>query len=123
MERLSLIISENLRLAVTNIHIRFEDNSLSRRDSRFNFGLMCDSVNYSVTNGNFERIFINIDEKRKEQRAFSMLEVKQIAAYWNSNTADNWSEDREFPSLPADRLIEMSQKYTEGIKKRYAVSQ
>lgn len=81
-----MIISENLRMIVTNVHIRFEDNFISRRDTMFNFGIIIDSVNYSVTNNNFERVFINIDEKRQEQRAFSMLEVKQLGAYWNSNT-------------------------------------
>lgn len=96
MERLSTIISENLRMMVTNVHIRFEDNQVSRRDCKFNFGLTIDYVNYSVTNNNFERVFINIDEKRQEQRAFSMLEVKQLAAYWNSNSQDNWSAAKEF---------------------------
>ncbi len=76
MKRLSRIIEENLRLIVTNLHIRFEDNGVSRVDSLFNFGLTFDALNYSVTNNNFERVFINIDNKKQEQKAYSMLEVK-----------------------------------------------
>ena len=55
MSRLSSIVEENLRLILTNVHIRFED-SLSRRDSIFNFGIMFDTLNYSVVNKNFERV-------------------------------------------------------------------
>lgn len=76
MKRLIRIIEENMRLIVTNLHIRFEDNGVSRVDSLFNFGLTFDALNYSVTNNNFERVFINIDNKKQEQKAFSMLEVK-----------------------------------------------
>jgi hypothetical protein len=32
LKRLNLVIRENLRLIVTNIHLRFEDSLLSRRD-------------------------------------------------------------------------------------------
>ena len=63
MSRLSAIVEENLRLIITNMHVRFED-SFSRRDNIFNFGIMFDTLNYSVTNNNFERVFINIDDKK-----------------------------------------------------------
>jgi hypothetical protein len=66
MSRLSQIVEENLRLILTNFHLRFEDNSVSRSDSQFNFGVMFDTLNYSVTNNNFERVFINIDNKKQE---------------------------------------------------------
>ena len=66
MSRLSQIVEENLRLILTNFHLRFEDNSVSRSYSQFNFGVMFDTLNYSVTNKNFERVFINIDNKKEE---------------------------------------------------------
>jgi len=66
MKRLTQIIEENLRLIITNVHIRFEDSNVSRRDHSFNFGITFDSLNYSVTNNNFERVFINIDDKKQE---------------------------------------------------------
>lgn len=75
VSRLGRIIEENLRLIVTNLHIRFEDNGVSRSDTQFNFGIMFDMLNYSVTNNNFERVFINIDNKKQEQKSYSMLEV------------------------------------------------
>ena len=64
MSRLSRIIEENLRMSITNLHIRFEDNGVSRSDSQLNFGIMFDTLNYSVTNNNFERVFIDIDKKK-----------------------------------------------------------
>jgi|LauGreDrversion4_2_1035121.scaffolds.fasta_scaffold07739_10 hypothetical protein len=85
MKRLTKIIKENLRFVVTNVHIRFEDSLVSRPDHQFNVGIILDSLNYSMTNNNFERVFINIDDKKQEQRSFSMLEIKQVAVYWNSN--------------------------------------
>ena len=64
MNRLTTIISENWRLVLTNVHIRFEDTFVSRREHQFNMGIMFDTLNYSVTNNNFERVFINIDDKK-----------------------------------------------------------
>lgn len=53
-------------MSITNLHIRFEDNAVSRSDSQFNFGIMLDTLNYSVTNNNFEKVFIDIDKKKQE---------------------------------------------------------
>ena len=53
-------------MSITNLHIRFEDNGVSRSDSQFNFGIMFDTLNYSVTNNNFEKVFIDIDKKKQE---------------------------------------------------------
>ncbi len=75
MSRLSAIVRENMRLSLSCVHIRFED-SYSRGDSMFNFGIIFDNLNYSVTNSNFEKVFINIDDKKQEQKSFSILEVK-----------------------------------------------
>ena len=85
----------------------------------FNFGIMFDTLNYSVTNNNFERVFINIDDKKQEQKSFSMLEIKQIALYWNSNAGENWTKNPEFKTFPAQKVIDFSKKYTENMKKRY----
>ena len=61
MKRLNKIISENLRLIVTNVHIRFEDSLVSRREQMMNSGIILNQLNYSSTNNNFERVFIDID--------------------------------------------------------------
>jgi hypothetical protein len=61
---------------VKNIHIRFEDTGVSRHDKSFNFGAIIDEVQWSSTNNRFERVFLNIDDKKSENRSFSMLEVK-----------------------------------------------
>lgn len=60
------MIVENLRISVSNIHVRYEDTLLSRRDSSFNFGIVIDNINYSMTNNRYERVFINIDDKKQE---------------------------------------------------------
>ena len=62
---------------------------------------MLDNLNYSMTNSNYERVFINIDDKKQEQRSFSMLELKQLAIYWNSNAQENWTKNKEFMNLNA----------------------
>lgn len=76
---------ENLRINIRNVHIRFEDNFVSRHDQAFNFGIISESITYSMTNNRFVRAFLNIDDKLQEQRSFSMLKVLKLAVYWNSN--------------------------------------
>ena len=63
MSRLNSMIEENLRISVRNIHIRFEDTKVSRFDSAFNFGLIAESITYSMTNNRFQRAFLNVDDK------------------------------------------------------------
>lgn len=63
LSRLSSVILENLRINVRNIHIRFEDNYVSRRNQAFNFGIISESITYSMTNNRFVRAFLNIDDK------------------------------------------------------------
>jgi hypothetical protein len=72
-----------------------------------------------VTNNLFERVFINLDDKKQEQRSFSMLEIKQVGLYWNSAAQDNWSKSKEFGSSSAQKLIDFSRKYVETLKKRF----
>ena len=48
-----------------------------------------------------------------------MLEVKQLALYWNSNASENWTKNPEFREYPAQKVIEFSRRYTESLKKRY----
>lgn len=48
-----------------------------------------------------------------------MLEIKQLAVYWNSNAQDNWSKNKEFTNLSGQKLIDYSKKFTEQLKKRY----
>lgn len=79
------IIKENLRFSLSNIHIRFEDSGVSRLNKSFNFAVTVDKVTYSSTNSKFERVFLNIDDKKREMRSFAMLEVNQLALYWNTN--------------------------------------
>jgi len=88
MERINAIIKENLRLVMTNVHIRYEDVNLSRRDQAFLFGITFDHLSYHMTNNKFEAEFLNIDDKKQEQKSFSMLEVKKLGLYWNSNAKE-----------------------------------
>jgi hypothetical protein len=96
LSRIQGVILENLRINIRNVHIRFEDNFVSRRDQAFNFGLIAESITYSMTNNRFVRAFLNIDDKLQEQRSFSMMKVLKFAMYWNSNAQDNWTKSREF---------------------------
>ena len=102
-----------------NIHLRFEDTNCSRVDKSFNFALTLDKVIYSSTNNRFERVFLNIDDKKSEKRSFSMLEIKQLALYWNSNAFDNWTQNSEFVNLDCQKTIDYSKKYIENLKRKY----
>lgn len=99
MSRLNKIISENLRINVHGVHLRFEDKCVSRMDKAFNAGLTIEHLGWSSTNSRFERVFINIDDKKREKRSFKMLEIKQLALYWNSNIHENWTSNSEFVNL------------------------
>lgn len=79
------IVYENLRINVRNIHLRFEDTKISRADQAFNFGIMAESLSYSMTNNRFTKTFLNIDDKIQEQKSFSLLLVTKFAMYWKSN--------------------------------------
>ena len=48
-----------------------------------------------------------------------MLEIQQLAVYWNSNASENWSKNKEFQSSSAQRLIDHSKKFSENLKKRH----
>ena len=98
MKRLNNIISENLQLVVKNVHIRFEDSKLARKDQMTNFGIILNQLNYSMTNSNFQRTFINIDDKRQEQKSYSMLEIQSLALYWNSDAKESWYKSKDFMS-------------------------
>jgi hypothetical protein len=91
ISRLKKIVQENLRLTVQNVHLRFEDAGISRADKAFNFALTFDQLRYSSTNNRFERVFLNIDDKKNEKRSFAMLEIKQLALYWNTNAQESWT--------------------------------
>jgi vacuolar protein sorting-associated protein 13A/C len=91
--KLGKAIYENLRINVRNIHIRFEDTKVSRSDQAFNFGLLAESISYSMTNNRFQKAFLNIDDKLQEQKSFSLLLVSKFAMYWNSNAQDNWTKN------------------------------
>lgn len=96
LARITSVILENLRINIRSVHIRFEDNYVSRRDQAFNFGITSESITYSMTNNRFVRAFLNIDDKLQEQRSFSMLKILKLAMYWNSNAQENWTKNREF---------------------------
>lgn len=119
MERIKKIIKENLRFVVNNLHMRFEDSNICRKDKCFNLGIVYDQCIYSSTNSRFDRVFINIDDKRQEKRSFAWLEFKQFATYWNTNAHDNWSNNSEFLKLDCPKMIDYSMKYVENLKRKY----
>lgn len=119
MSNLLKVVEENVRIVVNGIHVRFEDKSVSRIDKAFNCGLTIDQLMYSSTNSKFERVFINIDDKKREKRSFKMLEIKRFALYWNSNSHENWSKNSEFLSLDSHQLIEFSKNYVDNLNRKY----
>lgn len=72
-----------------------------------------------MTNNRYEKVFINIDDKKQEQKSFAMLEIKQLAVYWNSNAQENWTNNKEFVNLSALKTIDFSKKFTENLKRKY----
>lgn len=101
------------------MHIRFEDRGVSRVDKAFNFAVIIDQLIYSSTNNRFERVFLDIDDKKRENRSFSMLSIKQFAMYWNTNVHENWTQNTEFLDLECQRTIDFSKKYVENLKHKY----
>lgn len=59
--------------------MRFEDNNVCRSNEgehkSFNLGAVIDRVTYSSTNSRFERRFVSLEDKTREKRAFSKLDV------------------------------------------------
>ena len=98
-----------MQIVVENVHIRFEDNGVSRaaqgNPTNFNFGVTCDSISYSQTNSRFERKFISLDDRLREKRGFSMLEISQLAAYWNTEVVDNWTSSDAFSSCDEESFV------------------
>ena len=64
-------------------------------------------------------MFINIDDKKKENRSFKMLEIKQLAMYWNTNVGENWTQNSEFVNLDCLKTIDFSKKYVDNLKRKY----
>ena len=92
---------------------------MSRVDKSFNFAIMIDQLQYSYTNNRFERVFLNIDDRKKENRSFKLLEIKQFAMYWNTGVFENWTQNSEFVNLDCLKTIDFSKKYVENLKRKY----
>jgi vacuolar protein sorting-associated protein 13A/C len=119
LSKMLKIVYENLRINVRNLHIRFEDTNVSRCDQAFNFGLMAESISYSMTNNRFAKAFLNIDDKIQEQKSFSLLLVTKFAMYWNSNAQDNWTKNKEFINLTAQGTIDFSKRHTDNLMRKH----
>jgi len=113
------LIWENLRVKLTNIHIRFEDTNVSRCDQAFNFGFMAESIIYSMTNNRFQRTFLDINDKIQEKRSFALLTVTKFAMYWNSNAQDNWTKNKEFINLTAQKTLDFSKRHTDNLMRKH----
>ena len=113
------VIWENLRINVRHVHIRFEDTLVSRQDQAFNLGFLAESITYSMTNNRFVRAFLNLDDKIREQRSFSLLKLRKFAIYWNSNAQDNWTKNREFINLGAKGTIAFSKNHIEILMRKH----
>ena len=84
-------ISENIRLKFTGIHLRIEDINCSIKDQAFSFGLICDSIQYNITNRHYEtNKFVSREEKLKENKTFSQLSFSGVALYWISGGSEYW---------------------------------
>lgn len=107
MKWIGEVILENIQIKIMNVHIRFEDNMISRKDHSFNFGLMADEISYSMTDKRYNRVFLNVDDKIRHGKSFSMLVINEFAVYWNSRQLDtggdkiNWTANTEFLALNA----------------------
>jgi hypothetical protein len=55
-----------MRFVIKDVHVRFEDTNISRQDKSFNFGVIIDQIQYSSTNSRFERVFLNVEDKKRE---------------------------------------------------------
>jgi hypothetical protein len=42
----------------------------------FNFGLTVESIVYGQTNSRYERKFVNLEDRSREKRSFSMVEIR-----------------------------------------------
>ena len=99
--------------------MRFEDTNVSRIDKAFNFAISIDQIIHSSTNNRFERVFLDIEDKKREKRSFAMLEIKKLAMYWNTNVHENWTQNKEFVDLDCAKLIDHSKKYVDNLKRQY----
>ena len=101
------------------MHIRFEDTCVSRKEQAFNFGIVAESISYSMTNNRYKQTFLNIDDKIQEQKSFSMLSIRKFAVYWNSNAQDNWTKNVEFINLTAQGTIDFSKKHIDILMRKH----
>ena len=113
------LIWENLRINIKNLHIRFEDSKLSRMDQAFNFGLIAESISYSMTNNRFKRAFLSLDDKHQEQKSFSLLSFFGFAMYWNSNAQDNWTCSQRFINFNATDIIKFSRAHMSNLMSKH----
>uniref|UniRef100_A0A0N5BT94 Ricin B-type lectin domain-containing protein n=1 Tax=Strongyloides papillosus TaxID=174720 RepID=A0A0N5BT94_STREA len=75
-------IINNIRLIITNIHIRYEDNKTISQDVIFSCGLKIKSINLHTTNDQWEEHYIN---GSNNLYTYKKLDIDGASFYWNTN--------------------------------------
>uniref|UniRef100_A0A0K0EZ74 Vacuolar protein sorting-associated protein 13D (inferred by orthology to a human protein) n=1 Tax=Strongyloides venezuelensis TaxID=75913 RepID=A0A0K0EZ74_STRVS len=75
-------IINNIRLIITNIHIRYEDNKTISQDIIFSCGLKIKSINLHTTNDQWEEHYIN---DSNNLYTYKKLDIDGASFYWNTD--------------------------------------
>lgn len=79
-----LRIIDNIVVEVSNIHVRFEDNSSFEQQS-FSLGLLMDRITASTTDpdGNSQFYHRTFNKKKRNERMIKSVLVSPVKVYWN----------------------------------------
>lgn len=84
LRKMMQIILENLNLEIRNVHIRIEDNGVSLRDRKLAMGVVFKSLTLFPTDSNFQKSFVNPEERMKQKLSYSQIMIQGFGFYFDT---------------------------------------
>lgn len=108
-------IIENLELKIKNVHIRYEDTSITIPNQRFACGITIDSLTARSCDSNWMPGFSS--SWTQTNATFKLVELSALSVYWQS------LDDREtFGDVGIDELVQTFQRWKATNKHDYIVN-
>lgn len=87
LEKLKLIIMDNIQVKLTNVHLRFENEGIEgfHQEIKYSWGVTLDKLEIFTTDKDWHKTFYDRNEpKNKDKPMNKKLILSSLSIYWNS---------------------------------------
>lgn len=103
MSKLGMKIIDNLQLKLVNLHLRFEENTPTKK---YAWGVTLEEIMFVTTNSEWKPSFIDrSSEENRNVVLFKTMEVRNLDIYWNYRNVKHLK--RELPVIIQDRMAKL----------------